>query len=111
MQTSATRLTTERPNMQLTLDHLDWGSVGVIGGAIYATYQALTNNQIKNAILELKLSISDRFAKIEKDIAILYERHLALLGTIKDIDEQILQLHKDIAYRDGKENVVKVVTP
>ncbi len=81
---------------------LDWGSIGVIGGAIYATYQALTNNQIKNAILELKLSISDRFAKIEQDVAIHYDRYLTLKGSVEKIQEEIIDLHKDIAYRDGK---------
>ncbi len=81
---------------------MDWGSIGVIGGAIYATYQALTNNQIKNAILELKLSINDRFAKIEQDVAIHYDRHLTLKGSVEKIQEEIIALHKDIAYRDGK---------
>ncbi len=88
--------------MTLQLGGLDWGSIGVIGGAIYATYQALTNNQIKNAILELKLSISDRFAKIEQDIAINYERHLTLKGSVEELQKEIIMLHKDIAYRDGR---------
>lgn len=88
--------------MIATPSSLDWNGVGVIGGAIYATYQVLTNNQIKNAVLELKLSISDRFARVEQAVAVNYERHLTLVGAVKDLQEQIIQLHKDIAFRDGK---------
>lgn len=88
--------------MPLTFAALDWGSVGVIGGAVYTTYQAITNNQIKNAILELKLSIQDRFASIEKEVAINYERHMTLDGVVKSLQLEIIQLHKDIAFRDGR---------
>lgn len=88
--------------MEAIFAGLDWASIGVIGGAIYTTYQAITNSQIKSAILELKLSIQDRFARIEKEVAINYERHLTLSGSVKDLQDQIIQLHKDIAFRDGK---------
>ncbi len=88
--------------MVAPLGNLDWGSIGVIGGAIYATYQALTNNQIKNAILELKLSINDRFAKIEQDVAINYERHVTLKGSVEELQKEVIALHRDIAYRDGR---------
>ena len=69
---------------------LDWGAIGVLGGAIYTTYQALTNNSIKNAILELKLAVQDRFAKVEKDVALSMERHLTLAGSVKDLEDKIV---------------------
>ena len=86
----------------LRADSLDWSAVGVIGGAIYATYQTITSAQIKNAVMELKLTIQDRFATVEKTIAVNYERHLTLAGSVKELQDQILQLQKDIAFRDGK---------
>lgn len=80
---------------------LDWGAIGVLGGAIYTTYQALTNNSIKNAILELKLAVQDRFAKVEQDVALAIQRHLTLEGSVKELEAQVIQLQKDIAYRDA----------
>lgn len=85
----------------MTLPNLDWGAIGVIGGAVYTTYQALTNNSIKSAILELKLAIQDRFAKVEQDIALNFERHLTLSGTVKELQDQIVKLQNDLAYRDA----------
>ena len=85
----------------IALPNLDWGSIGVLGGAIYATYQALTNSAIKNAILELKLTIGDRFAKIEQTVALGVERHTTLAGSVKELQDQVVQLQKDIAYRDA----------
>lgn len=81
---------------------LDWTSVGVIGGAVYATYQAFSTNQIKSAILELKLSIQERLSTIEQKVAVNYEKHASLAGTVKELQDQIISLHKDIAYRDGQ---------
>lgn len=80
---------------------LNWGAVGVIGGAVYTTYQVLTNNLIQRAILELKLTIQDRFAKIEERVSVNYEKHLSLMESVRDLQMQIIQLQKDIAYRDG----------
>lgn len=81
---------------------LDWGSIGVIGGAIYATYQAFSTNQIKSAVLELKLAIQERLSVIEQRVAVNYEKHASLAGTVKELQDQIVQLHKDIAFRDGQ---------
>lgn len=81
---------------------INWEAVGVIGGAIYATYQVLTNNAIRGAVLELKLAIQDRFAKIEQTVAVNFERQLALERDVKELQRQILQTQRDIAYRDGK---------
>lgn len=100
--TLTTQLTIEKHSVQMTgFLGLDWTSVGVIGGAAYAVYQTLSTNQIKTAILELKLSIQERLSTIEQRVAVNYEKHATLAGTVKDLQDQIVQLHKDIAFRDG----------
>lgn len=81
---------------------LDWGAVGVIGGAVFALYQIITSQAIKTAISELRLTIQDRFATVEKEVALNYERHLTLAGVVRDQAADIAQLQKDIAYRDGR---------
>lgn len=81
---------------------VDWTSVGVIGGAVYALYQTFSTGQIKSAILELKLSIQERLSTIEQRVAVNYEKHATLAGTVKELQDQIVQLHKDIAFRDGQ---------
>lgn len=79
----------------------DWGAIGVVGGAVYATYQALTNNSIKNAVLELKLAIEGRLAGISQVVAVNFEKHLTLAGAVKDLEEEITKAHKDIAFQAG----------
>ncbi len=81
---------------------LDWTAVGVIGGAVYATYQMVATNQIKSAVLELKLSIQEKISSIEQKVAVNYEKHATLAGSVKELRDEILQLHKDIAFRDGQ---------
>lgn len=80
---------------------LDWGAIGVIGGAIYSTYQVLTNNQIKNAILQLELAIQDRFAKVEREVAVNYEKFANVQQDVSQLQRDLIQVQKDIAFRDG----------
>jgi hypothetical protein len=90
------------PLIPIEASSLDWSAVGVIGGAVYATYQTITSNQIKSAILGLKLSIQDRFAEIEQKVAVEAQKHMTLEGSVKELKEQIIMLNRDIAYRDGQ---------
>lgn len=79
---------------------LDWGAIGVLGGAVYATYSTVVNGQIKSAVQELKLEVLNRFGKIEQTVAVNYEKYLSLEASVRDLEKQVAQLKQDIAYRD-----------
>lgn len=80
---------------------IDWTAIGVIGGGAYAVYQTVTTGQIRNGILELNISLQKELASLRQSVAVNYEKHATLAGSVKELQDQILQLHKDIAFRDG----------
>lgn len=87
----------------------------MLGGAIYATYSVFTNSAISKAISRLELNLNDRFSKLElqvsgklseleQKIAVNYERHLTLLGSVATLQARIEELSREIdsLSRDGR---------
>lgn len=79
----------------------DWGAVGLFGGAIYGVYQTVISSQIKSAVQDLKLTIQDRFATVEKDVAVNFAKHLSMVEDVRNLQNEMVQIQKDIAFRDG----------
>ena len=46
-----------------------WGAIGVVGGAIYATYSTITSLSIKTAIANLQIKFLERMGEINTQVA------------------------------------------